>query len=399
MINRLKNTPYFFEFWLLLLISVGYVVALGLSTPLRISNVKWLTVPYRLLIFITSLYVLHKNFNWKRLLNIACISFVVFWIYYFFKLQYSFRTDFYLASFKSTQVEKLVRIFVIILIPGLALLLIDYTKVNLKKLGKVIFWVLFTMLSFNLLYGIVMFEGQSNLPHIFHMYYIWAGHLGTSLAIVSIFYLLFTQESKKYIYVLGLLLGLASIIVLRARSPFLALALVGLYYIIVRKEIKLLLLFIGFILLAIAAIYWFGSQNPESIQFAGRMYRWIFEGDTSLREPLFERGMEIFKANPLFGGRVYYEDGFYPHNIFIELLMATGMIGLITYILQYIPLFKTYKLYLQPKGNVYPILFFSIFLQYLILKMTSGDMINSYFIHFSCIIIGISSSYLRSDRV
>lgn len=399
-LNKLQNSTLA-EFWLLILLSVGFVVVLGIPTLLGINNPKWITTPYRIVIFIISMYVLIKNFNWKKLQNIASISFIFFWLFYFIKLQYSFKTDYYLEDFKSTLLEKSIRIFVIILIPGLALLFINYSKINLEKLGKIILKVLLIMLSINLIYGLATYPGAYDIPYIFHMYYIWAGHLGTTLAILSLFYLMFTQpiSKDKSIYIFGLILGVVSIITFRARSPFLAFAIVSLYFIIIKKDIKLLLLFVGIFILSIISIYWIGGKNPEGIQFANRMYRWIFEGDTSLREPLFERGMNIIKSNPLFGGRVYYEDGFYPHNLILELLMATGLIGLVSYILQFTPVFRTLKLYLNPKHNLNYILFFSLFFQYLILKMTSADMLNSYFIHFSCIIIGISLSYLRSERI
>lgn len=399
-LTKLQNSTLA-EFWLLILLTCGFVVVLGIPTLLGIHNPKWITTSYRIVIFIFSVYVLFKNFSWEKLRNTASISFIFFWLFYFIKLQYSFKTDYYLEGFRSTLLEKSIRIFVIILIPGIALLFINYSKINLEKLGKIIFRVLLIMLSINLVYGLATYSGVYDIPYIFHIYYIWAGHLGTTLAVFSLFYLMFTQpvSKDKVIYAFGLILGIISIIIFRARSPFLAFVIVSLYFIIIKKDVKLLLLFAGIFILSIISIYWIGGKNPEGIQFANRMYRWIFEGDTSLREPLFERGMNIFKSNPLFGGRVYYEDGFYPHNLILELLMATGLIGLVFYVLQFTPVFRTLKLYLNPKHNLNYILFFSFFFQYLILKMTSADMLNSYFIHFSCIIIGISSSYSRSDRV
>jgi O-antigen ligase len=58
----------------------------------------------------------------------------------------------------------------------------------------------------------------------------------------------------------------------------------------------------------------------------------IVSGDSSGRGELYQQGIKIFSENPIFGGRILYFDGMYPHNIFLEILMATGIVGLILYL-------------------------------------------------------------------
>lgn len=119
---------------------------------------------------------------------------------------------------------------------------------------------------------------------------------------------------------------------------------------------------------------------------------WIFEGDTSSREPLFIRAITIFKENILVGGRVLYEEGMYPHNIFLELLMAGGILLLILFGLIFYPLIKSVKHFLNFSDSKFYILpLFGLWLQYFILAQTSYNIhSNSDFWYFSCVVIGIS---------
>jgi O-antigen ligase len=122
------------------------------------------------------------------------------------------------------------------------------------------------------------------------------------------------------------------------------------------------------------------------------MYKWIAHGDTSSRGPLFTRAIEIFNSNRFFGGRVLFENGVHPHNIFLELLMATGILGFIIYLLKFWPVVKNTALFWNiRKGNIYYKLIFALFLQYFTLVQTSCNLFNiPEFLYFSSMIIGIS---------
>ncbi len=61
-------------------------------------------------------------------------------------------------------------------------------------------------------------------------------------------------------------------------------------------------------------------------------------GDASGRQQLWSMAYEEFKHHPFFGGRVEVS-GIYPHNVFLELLMATGIFGFLLFL---IILFKSF---------------------------------------------------------
>jgi O-antigen ligase len=389
----LKNNSY--ESLFIVFVLGGYVVASGLAIPLGIENSRLFAVPYRVLIFLMSLYFIFKGIKEKKI-NIAVVSTIAFWLFYVVKNYYSLTNHYYKQEILPSLQESYVRIFVIALIPSLALLNLNFKKIDLRKTGKILFLIYFLMLFFNTVYGIFHIQ-NGVMGHIFSIYYISYGHLGTSLVLMSTYFLFFTEPKKrdKFIYGLGLLLGLFIIIEGFARSPFLALVVVSVYYLVVLKKEKYFYFFITFMLFIISYIYLSEKYGFNRLIFVERTYNWIFNGDTSLRMPLFEKGWNIFRENPILGGRVLFEDGMYPHNIFLELLMATGIIGFVLYMLKYVPLVKSWKFFFCKKKDSGEILFFALFLQYFVLVCTSYSLYSTpEFLHLSAVIIALSLYFI-----
>lgn len=386
------------EVWYLLLIVVGYTVFCGFAIPLGIDESKIFSVPYRILVLLFSLYIIYKNFTFGKLKNIAVLSITFFWLLYFIKSYISFNHDVYDPIFSGSFLEIYVRLIIIAWIPSVALLFINYKQIDLSQVAKGFFYILLVMLSINLVYALVMPHGLYR-QFIFSIYYISYGHLGASLAIISLFFLLFkTKELSFYLMIYGLLLGIFTIVIAGARSPFLAIMIVAPYLLLLKKNLKLIAVFFFLFLITIVAVYFFGKNDNYEIMFFKRTYLWLFEGDNSLRTPLFERSLDIFKANPFFGGRTHYEDGMYPHNLFLELLMATGAVGLVVYLLKFLPVIKNFQIFSFKIINYYYVLFFAIFLQYFVLSSTSF-MVYSVpeFLYFSSIIIGISLNTFNEE--
>lgn len=379
------------EIWYLILIVTGYTVFSAFAVPLGIDNSKFFSIPYRILIFFLSLFIIYRNFSLQRLKSVAVVSVVLFWILYFFKSYISFTNDRYDEAFHPKFFEVYVRIVLTALIPSVALLFINYKKIDLSIVAKGFFYTLLVMLSINLIYAAVI-PHKIQILFIFSIYYISYGHLGTSLALIALFFIFFKpKEISPYIMYFGLLLGIITIIIAGARSPFLAILVVIPYLLIIKKSFKLISIFLIMLLISVTVIYFFGKNDHYHLMFFDRTYLWLFKGDNSLRTPLFERALMIFKANPIFGGRTHYEDGMYPHNLFLELLMATGIIGFIIYFARFYPVVKNLKIFSTKIINDYNILFFAMFLQYFVLSSTSFTLYSvPEFLYFSSIIIGIS---------
>lgn len=387
------------EVWFLLLVVTGYTVFSAFAIPLNIENSRIFAVPYRVIVFFFSIYIIIKNFSFKKFRNIAMISMIFFWLIYSIKSYLSFTRDSYEVLFQQSFIEIYIRIFVIAFIPSIALLFINYRKVDMFMVGKGFFYTLLVMLTLNLIYAAVM-PYHIQILYIFSIYYISYGHLGTSLVLISLFFLLFKpKELPFYLVLCGFLLGITTIIIAGARSPFLALMIVIPYLLIIKKDYKLIVVFVILLLLSVGSIYILEKNVNFEMMFVDRTYLWLFEGDNSLRTPLFERSLDIFKANPIFGGRTHYENGMYPHNIFLELLMATGIVGFIIYILKFIPVIKNFKIFSYRIINSYHILFFALFFQYFVLCSTSFTLYSvPEFLYFSSIIIGISLNNFNEEN-
>lgn len=387
------------ELWFLLLIVTGYTVFSAFAVPLNIENSQIFSVPFRVLVFSLSLYIIGQNFTLKTVKNIAVLAFIVFWLLYSVKSYLSFTNDYYDLAFSQNFIEIYIRIFVIAFIPSLALFFIDYKEINFSRVVKGFFYTLVFMLTVNMAYALVMPHGKS-MPFIFSMYYISYGHLGTSLVLISLFYMLFrSKQLPSYLLLYGMLLGISTIVIAGARSPFLAIMIVVPYLLVVKKNYKLISIFILLLLLSIVGIYFLGRSDNFEIRFVDRTYLWLFKGDNSLRTPLFKIALDYFKENPIFGGRTHFENGIYPHNIFLELLMATGILGLCAYLLKFIPVLKNFKIFSYQIINPYHIIFFALFLQYFVLCFTSFTLYSvPEFLYFSSIIIGISLNNFNEEN-
>ena len=176
------------------------------------------------------------------------------------------------------------------------------------------------------------------------------------------------------------------------RSPILALIIVSLYFLVLKKQIKFLGYFFLFLLLSVVLLYVAREIVHLDSAFVERNYLWIFEGNTSGREPYLIRSVNIFQENFIIGGRLQYEDGLYPHNIFLELLMVGGLVLLFLFGLLFYPLLRNLGYFLKTSNtNLYIIPLFAFWLQYFILTLTSNNIhSNPEFWYFSSVILGIS---------
>lgn len=380
------------DFWFLVIALAGFSVASALAYFFSFDNPRFFSIPYRILVLLFSIVVIIKNFKLNKLKNISFLSLVIFWIFYIIKLNFSLSHDFYQKDFLANANELYIRIFLIILLPSIALLFIDYRKCNLYKVAQYIYYVLLVMLTINLIYGVFSPHENFAFSFIFMMYYISYGHLGATLAIISFFFLIFNEQKiPKYLLLYSLALGIITIVVGTARSPILALIVVFLYILIVKRKVKLIFFYFLAFIAFLFSLFLYKKLDLHGVLFAERTYNWMFQGDNSLRTPLYTRAINIFKENIIFGNRVLYEDGSYPHDIFLELLMGTGIVGVIIYFTKFYPVLIKIRKIFNAKENLIYILYTSLFIQYFILVLTSFSIFSvPEFLYYSSIIIGIN---------
>lgn len=100
--------------------------------------------------------------------------------------------------------------------------------------------------------------------------------------------------------------------------------------------------------------------------------------DDDNRKELYSLAWQSFGNSPLIGhglGSVWMEVGFYCHNLFFDLLVESGMLGLVLYVIICI---KTgLKLWIWIKNNVFCVFIFVAMLKVMVMTMFSGYWLNA----------------------
>ncbi|WP_164976795.1 O-antigen ligase family protein [Chryseobacterium sp. CH21] len=225
------------------------------------------------------------------------------------------------------------------------------------KLNTLIFNFLLIILGISCLWTIFVFQYFEKSSGIFVSYYISVGHYGLSLLILSIFY--YFQSPQKWLKpILGTLIGGFTIFSSSARSPMLAAFIILLILLLYINKIKYWITLLVFASIFIISIYFLKQTFASDFEFVKRMYNAIFEGNGSGRSYYLLKGWNVFKENIPFGGRILFEDGMYPHNIFVEVLMSMGIAGVILFFLYFKDLGKFRIRYIKKIFVIYRFFYF-----------------------------------------
>ncbi|CAI8742474.1 O-antigen ligase family protein [Chryseobacterium sp. IT-36CA2] len=369
------------------LLTFGYIFSYSFAILVNADSNNYFSVPFRITVLLLGCYVIYQNFEniKKRKFTIICTF--LFWMFYLFKAIYSFKNDTYLPDTINEENRTYIRIIFLNLIPYIAVLGISFTKEITVKLNSLIFNFLLIILGVSCLWTIFVFQHFEKSSGIFVSYYISVGHYGLSLLILSIFY--YFQSPQKWLKpILGTLIGGFTIFSSSARSPMLAAFIILLVLLLYINKIKYWIALVAFALIFIISIYFLKQTSASDFEFVNRMYNAIFEGNGGGRSYYLLKGWNVFKDNIPFGGRILFEDGMYPHNIFVEVLMSMGIVGVIL-LFFYFKDFGKFKIrYI--KKNICYLPFFLFFIQYFVLVLTSYSIFaNMEFWSFTAVIISI----------
>ena len=158
--------------------------------------------------------------------------------------------------------------------------------------------------------------------------------------------LLYSMESRRlWITILAKIISFGAIVLMlmvggRASvvSVFIVFVIQS-FYLSKRKGIQLIILIV-----AVMFVFALWSQIEET-RFFQRMTILASGDDSSKRIYLFTSALELFKQNPLWGAGINafpvfinrFEEGWYPHNIFLDILCSLGVVGFV--------LFSSYIIY------------------------------------------------------
>ena len=364
----------------ILCIYLNFFIVMAFLTKYQINYYS--IYPFLLLIYFLPLIL--KVFDrriGKFKIEKKAIFILLYFSVIFLNLFYYKSTDYFLPSFK-------------LIFSSLVTAYFANLKISIKLLKKYIRYFLILHLM-SLLYVLINRELYDNMKMDYMSF-------GYDCLLITMFFGYFYKETLKFKYLILLIFGNILLFMFGSRFTFL-LGSVGTLIFLYNSKKKWIrfLIFLGIILLPViyfnlefilkSAITILNSYNvsTESVERLAESLDNFNAGGGILADRLiwYTETFEIIKENLLFGvgilgydrkisSMLYNGDGtFYPHNIFLEILLHFGIFGFLTFILVIILIFR----------NIY-------------INKKQGKQLESIEIVFIIMSLGLllSSSYLRS---
>lgn len=308
------------------------------------SNTTPFVVVMRVLIMLISLFLIFSS-DFKQLksikFSISQLAFFLFWGVYLVRLIFDlYLFPIYIRS-ENVDVTKILSftIFMCIL-PNLAIF-INRNNLDLKSINfKFLYWlvlesivVLFLLLWHFKTNLIMVFANRSMITHgdsIFPLNPIFLSRLGASLILVI---LLNYSEIKTYgLYkvILYFILGLFLLFIGGSRGPLISLTIV--ICLILFSRLNSLKVYI-YVLIVGILVYLFSSNFQL---FELDIFKRILNNDIDSFDRMghWQSAISQFLNNPFFGDKIFDNYlGSYPHNILLEILMSTGLLGFLLFVL------------------------------------------------------------------
>lgn len=204
----------------------------------------------------------------------------------------------------------------------------------------------------------------------------------------------------KVIYILSFFLIITMVSATASRGALFSFFIGSLIMILLLKK-KIHIKIPIFILSGIVITYLINFFLSNEI-FYMRIMKAIEEGQTG-RDELWKSSFNIFFDNPFLGvGRsgflptmkIYYGSAMAAHNLFLEILASTGIMGFIFFLIFYFNMFKSSYLYYVKEKSILFILLFCVITLHVI---KAGGAISSTFVWFIFILIIGSTTVITQD--
>ena len=371
----------------------GYPIAAGISEIfLQTDSDIAAVVLWSLLTAMGIILVLKEfMFGTLRLNTKIGAPLLIFLILYFFNLTY----DLYFSNILSymERNEYVLRLMIFVYFPCFVLMV---TASNFKRLDSLVSLLFITLIigfflnSLAIIMDIpnqILFEGRASTKKFNPVSF---GHLCGTLSLLILFRRI--HLGKKSILSNTLLgLTIVGILIAGSKGPTIAfcVALLFMYIKLVgfnRSFIKNLLSIGIIVSLVTLGLLIYLDINPFV-----RFERIFLDSETSSVYRIFSaiQALGVFSSNPISGGASFLPKGGYPHNLALEVLMSTGLMGFGLILYAVVNAFRS-----KHSGTSSSCNFYTVFLvQVLVAVQTSGSVLSSGNVFFIVLII---SSISRS---
>lgn len=342
--------------WLILLSCFYYPIGAGIISFLKIPSTfvniiirSSFTLVSLILIF---LWLISNKKENKRKVPIDLFTISLFWIIYSIRIIYDTNNGITLLGYDNFYVYGFA--FGSILIPMTSILCWGET-IDLTKIPIILFWLLLicnicilltiiqqsSSLDISIFLQRVQVNGVSGSEEAI-LNSITLSFYGELLALTSIFHLTIYKLINKFLLISSLLLGLLLLIIGASRGPFLIFIVVSILILVYHFQLKkfnfafIFKIFIGFFFSILTIFIALGDKlTLDDFYIFQRLFTFYEErqnGEEDIRDILIKKAFNDFLNSPLIGKHfVSSYDNFYPHNIFVEVLMALGAVGAILF--------------------------------------------------------------------
>lgn len=380
--------------WLALFLTVGYPISVAIPILFHLPSGA-INISFRIVYVFFSIYLIIGSLikPESKYISLGGLFILLFWALYSSRLVYDisfkgiiFDSPFYVYSFA----------FGNCLLPSIALLLAGkYIDLNQLKSDILKFLILVNIVTLVLL---IYSSGGLSLESLTQRMMITdtddesklmlngiiISQTGAFLGVVSFARLLFDKEKKRVLFIISFLLGLFNLMIGASRGPmltflFCVFLILFVFLLQLRRTylnfIRILAAISALIILYVSVVSSFlESANISIFMRLLDMFQGGESASLDVRPLLFKSAWNQFLANPILGDQYLSRyANFYPHNIYLEVLMALGLIGafiflgiLIFSIRKTAPLLKGYN------ENIF--IPFLVLLTILFAGMTSGSL-------------------------
>ncbi len=322
-----------------------------------------ISIALRLVMVLIAVYLIFVYFINKR--NLFKLSspqwfLVSFWVYYIVQMQIDLWSGIKMSGYENVSIYGFTYGNIVL---SLFAILLWGKKIKLNKFPNILLY-LFAIINIAILIYVISNTDGFN-PAIFHVRLhlmsqnshgdlailnpITIGLQGSLLFLTSLYFILFKNKKGIALFIIFAFLGILILLLGASRGPFIN-CLVVTFFLLLKKMLTIhfnamsLLKYVAVIgIMVTILLNTIGKavsiKDIYLLERIGTTVDEIETGKEEHRDLQYHYAIQDFIDNPIFGKHfVSTFDNFYPHNIFIELLMATGLVGIILFSMFFFPL-------------------------------------------------------------
>ncbi len=386
--------------WLIILLSFGHVLTSTLAALLNLSSTP-VNIAARVVYLLLSIYLIGVTFlkNSAQRITWGGLFILIFWVLYSVRLIYDISYRGILHLQEQSPFETYSFAFGSCLLPTIGLVFTS-KYIDLDKIPNKVFWVLLIanvsiilLLTTNIGFSLSLFSDRATVRNdktggkqVINP--ITIAHFGSSLFLTALSMLTIFRNNrffKRIVLYLALCLGLLVLVVGSSRSPMIytIVLTVMIFFAHFKSQslnIKYLLnVVVVSFCLSVAVVKISQLVSNSEISIISRFLSFADDrkkGGKEERDFEYDSAWKGFMESPIIGNKYIQDyDYSYPHNVFLETLMALGVVGM--FILLGILFFIFYRVFTLPFQYYYLSLPCILVLQAWALSLTSGGLFLS----------------------